>query len=144
MIFKAEVVHADGKPAKDNARFVVTNLRHAPERVWEIYCWRGDSENRIKELKNDLEIDRTSCTSFLANQARVLMTAAAYVLFHELRTALQGTELERCMVATLRLRLMKIGATIIESARRVVVSMSVTHPWKDLWTMAASRVLALA
>jgi len=144
VIFKAEVVHADGKPVKDNARFVVTNLRHAPERVWEIYCLRGDSENRIKELKNDLEIDRTSCTSFLANQARVLMTAAAYVLYQELRVALRGTELERSMVATLRLRLMKIGATITESARRVIVSMPVSHPWKDLWAMAASRVLALA
>ena len=144
VIFKAEVVHAEGKPAKDNARFVVTNLRHASKRVWEIYCRRGDSENRIKELKNDLEIDRTSCTSFLANQTRVLMTAVAYVLFQELRAALRGTELERSMVATLRLRLLKIGATITESVRRVVVSMSASHPWKNLWAKAASRALALA
>jgi len=141
-IYKAEVVRAEGKPAKDNARFVVTNLRHAPERVWEIYCRRGDSENRIKELKNDLEIDRTSCTSFLANQVRVLMTATAYVLYQELRASLRGTELGRSMVATLRLRLMKIGATITESVRRVVVSMPASHPWKDLWMKAASRVLA--
>ena len=141
-IYKAEVVYAEGKPAKDNARFVVTNLRHAPERVWEIYCRRGDSENRIKELKNDLEIDRTSCTSFLANQLRVLMTATAYVLYQELRASLRGTELGRSMVATLRLRLMKIGATVTESVRRVVVSMPASHPWKDLWTKAASRVLA--
>jgi Transposase DDE domain group 1 len=143
-VFKAEVVHAEGKPAKDNARFVVTNLRHDPEHVWRIYCRRGDSENRIKELKNDLEIDRTSCTSFLANQLRVLMTAAAYVLYQELRSDLRGTELERSMVATLRLRLLKIGATITESVRRVVVSMPASHPWKDLWAKAASRVLAHA
>ena len=141
-VFKAEVVYAEGKSAKDNARFVVTNLRHAPQRVWEIYCRRGDSENRIKELKNDLEIDRTSCTSFLANQVRVLMTATAYVLYQELRASLRGTELGRSMVATLRLRLMKIGATVTESVRRVVVSMPASHPWKDLWTKAASRVLA--
>ena len=143
MVFKAEVVHAQGKPPKDNARFVITNLRHEPQRVWETYCLRGDSENRIKELKNDLEIDRTSCTSFLANQVRVLLTAVAYVLYQELRAALKGTELERAMVATLRLRLLKIGATITESLRRVVVSMSSVHPWKDLWTMAARRVVAL-
>ncbi len=141
-IYKAEVVHAEGKSAKDNARFVITNLRHTPQRVWEIYCGRGDSENRIKELKNDLEIDRTSCTSFLANQLRVLMTATAYVLYQELRASLRGTELGRSMVATLRARLMKIGATVTESVRRVVVSMPVSHPWKDLWTIAASRVLA--
>lgn len=144
IIFKAEVVHASGKEPRDNARFVVTNMRHQPQRVWDIYCQRGDSENRIKELKNDLEIDRTSCTSFLANQVRVLLTATAYVLYQELRAALRGTELERGMVATLRLRLMKIGATVKESVRRIVLSMPTSHPWKDLWMMAASRIAALA
>lgn len=144
VIFKAEVVHAAGKPPRDNARYVVTNLRHQPARVWEIYCRRGDSENRIKELKNDLEIDRTSCTSFLANQVRVLLTSVAYVLYQELRAALRGTDLHRAMVATLRLRLIKIGATVSESVRRVVVSMSSAHPWKDLWSKAARRVAALA
>jgi len=143
VVFKAEVVYAEGKSPRDNARFVITNLRHKPERIWEIYRHRGDSENRIKELKNDLEIDRTSCTSFLANQVRVLLTAVAYVLYQELRAALEGTELHRAMVATLRLRLLKIGATITESARRVVVSMSSSHPWKELWTKAARRVVAI-
>ena len=142
VIFKAEVLHAEGKAPRDNARFVVTNLRHKPERVWEIYCKRGDSENRIKELKRDLEIDRTSCTSFLASQARVLLAATAYVLYQELRASLQGTALERGMVATLRIRLLKIGATITESVRRVVVSMPASHPWKELWAIAACRVAA--
>ncbi|HED64545.1 MAG TPA: hypothetical protein ENJ09_03215 [Planctomycetes bacterium] len=143
VIFKAEVVHAAGKSPRNNARYVVTNLRHDPERVWELYCLRGDSENRIKELKRDLEIDRTSCSSFLANQVRVLLTAAAYVLYQELRAVLRGTELHRAMVATLRLRLLRIGATITESVRRIVISMSSSHPWKDLWTKAAERALAL-
>lgn len=143
VIFKAEVVHAEGKADKDNARFVITNLRHGPERLWELYCQRGDSENRIKELKNDLEIDRTSCTSFLANQVRVLLTAAAYVLYQELRDCLRGTELARCLVSTLRLRLLKIGATITESVRRIVVSMSKAHPWACTWAVAAKRVAAL-
>ena len=111
--------------------------------MWEIYCQRGDSENRIKELKNDLDVDRTSCTSFLANQVRVLLTSVAYVLYQELRTALRGTDLERGMVATLRLRLLKIGATITESVRRVRVSMPSSHPWKELWAKAANRVAAL-
>ena len=139
VIYKAEVVHAAGKRAKDNARYVITNLRHKPERVWEIYCQRGDSENRIKELKNDLQVDRTSCTSFLANQVRVLLTAAAYVLFQELRVATR----ERDQVGTLRLRLLKIGATIVESTRRILVSMPTSHPWKDAWRRAAAAVMAL-
>ncbi len=143
IIFKAEVVHAEGESARDNARYLVTNLRHKPEHVWNIYCKRGDSENRIKELKNDLQMDRTSCTSFLANQVRVLLTAVAYTLYQELRATLRGTELERGMVCTLRQKLLKIGATITETARRIVISMSSCHPWKDLWELAAGRVAAL-
>lgn len=139
VVYKAEVVRAPGKSPKDNARYVITNLRHKPEHVWRLYCQRGDSENRIKELKNDLEVDRTSCSSFLANQVRVLLTAAAYVLFQELRIATR----ERSMVATLRLRLLKIGATIVESTRRIVVSMPASHPWKDDWRRAAASVMAM-
>lgn len=144
VICKAEVVQAEGKSDRRNARYVVTNLRQSAELIWRIYCKRGDSENRIKELKVDLEIDRTSCTRFLANQLRVLMTATAFVLFQELRRSLAGTELHRSMVATLRLRLIKIGATIKESVRRIVISMPSSHPWKDLWRLAAARIAALA
>jgi hypothetical protein len=144
VIYKAEVLHASGKPPKNNARFVVTNLRHKPERAWRIYCQRGDSENRIKELKNDLEVDRTSCSRFVANQVRVLLTAAAYVLFQELRATQRGTELARGMVSTLRLRLLKIGATVTETCRRIVVSMPSSHPWRDLWRRTSGRVARLA
>lgn len=144
VVYKAEVVHAAGKSPRKNSRFLITSFRHAPQRVWEIYCQRGDSENRIKELKYDLDIDRTSCTSYLANQFRVLLAATAYVLFQELRAALRETELARASVGTLRLRLMKIGATITESARRVVVSMPSSYPWKDLWRRAATSIAALA
>lgn len=144
VIFKAEVLRAVGKSDRRNDRYVITNLRGSPQAVWNLYCQRGDSENRIKELKNDLSIDRTSCTRFLPNQVRVLMTATAYVLFQELRCALRRTELRRAMVGTLRMRLLKIGATITESVRRVVVSMPASHPWKDLWRRAAAEVAALA
>ena len=73
-----------GRRAKDNPRFLVTNLKTTPRHVYErAYCGRGDAENRLKELKHGLEIDRTSCTSFLANQFRALTTAAAYVLMQE-------------------------------------------------------------
>src|ERR1700746_2963288 len=81
VVIKAEVVRAPGKDPKDNPRFVITNMRQSPQWIYEqVYCQRGDIENRIKEL-HDLEIDRTSCSSFWANQFRVLLTAAAYVFF---------------------------------------------------------------
>lgn len=122
VLIKAEVVRAHGKLPKDNARFVVTNLKKTPRHLYKrIYCGRGDIENRIKELHHGLEIDRTSCTDFLANQLRVLITAAAYVLMQEVRLAAKGTSCERAQVSTLRDRLLKLGAWIETSVRRIVV-----------------------
>ena len=85
-MIKAEVVQLSGRPPRDNPRFVVTNLRQTPRFLYEkVYCGRGDIENCIKELHDGLQIDRTSCHKFWANQLRVLLTAAAYVLMKELR-----------------------------------------------------------
>lgn len=141
---KAEALHADGRCLKENARFVVTNVRHKPERAWGIYCQHGNSENWIKELKHDLDVDRTSCSNFTAHQVLVLWTAAAFALFQELPAEMQSTALARATVATLRLRLLKIGATVTGSVRRFVVSMSSSHRWKDLWRRAANRIVAMA
>jgi hypothetical protein len=90
----AEVVVHRGREPHDNLRLVVTDLCGTPESPWTLYARRGDGENRIKEFKCDLEIDRTRSTSFLANQPRVLLCAAAVVLFQVLRHALKGTELD--------------------------------------------------
>src|SRR5258708_13973930 len=82
VIIKAEVVRHPGRDPKNNPRFVVTNLTDDPQAVYEqIYCQRGDMENRLKELHHVLELDRPSCSRFLANQFRVLLTLPAYVLF---------------------------------------------------------------
>ena len=138
VIMKAEVVRLAGREPKDNARFVVTNLRHKPVNVYQIYRNRGDSENRIEELKNDLEMDRTSCESFWANQLRVLLTATAYVLFQELRWRTARHSGQRLSVGTLRLRLIKIGARIECSVRRIVVHLADSHPWRSDWCQLAA------
>jgi hypothetical protein len=140
VIFKAEVTDLQGRPLRDNLRLVVTNLRGSPESLWKLYARRGDTENRIKELKLDLEIDRTSSTSFLANQLRVLLTAAAFVLFQALREKLARTELARAQVARLRLVLLKIGAVVRSSWRRIVLLLPAACPWKGLWLRAALAV----
>lgn len=143
VVFKAEVLVATGRVNKDNPRFVVTNLpsRIAPKSLYEnAYCGRGESENRIKELKYGLHIDRTSCTSFRANQLRLLMTAAAYLLFQELRAQLAGTEAARWQVTTLRERLFKVGVRVVESVRRVVLHFAAAHPWQELWRRAATQL----
>jgi hypothetical protein len=129
MIIKAEVVRAEGKKPKDNPRFVITNLKQSPQFLYEkVYCQRGEIENRIKEL-HDLQIDRTSCSDFWANQLRVLLTAAAYVLMQELRLHARGTRCERAQVGMLRERLLKLGARVLVSVRRVVVHLPTSFPF---------------
>jgi hypothetical protein len=99
VIIKAAVVRAEGKEPKDNPRFVITNMKQTPQWLYEeIYCQRGEIENRIKEL-HALEIDRTSCSRFWANQFRVLLTAAAYVLMQELRLQAALTDCARAQVS---------------------------------------------
>ena len=134
VVIKAEVVRLEGREPKDNARFVITNLPDRPRALYEdVYCQRGDVENRIKELHHGLEIDRTSCTRFWANQLRVLMTAAAYVLMQELRAHAAGTSCARAQVGTLRERLIKLGVWVEQTARRIVLHFPAAFPFKDDW-----------
>jgi hypothetical protein len=129
VIIKAEVVRAIGKEPKDNPRFVITNMKQSSQWLYEhVYCHRGEIENRIKEL-HDLQIDRTSCSDFWANQLRVLLTAAAYVLMQELRLGARGTDCARAQVWTLRERLLKLGARVLVSVRRMVVHLPVSFPF---------------
>jgi Transposase DDE domain group 1 len=141
VIFKAEVVRHPGRDPKDNPRFVVTNLPQTPKWIYErIYCQRGDIENRIKELHLGLEIGRTSCSSFWANQLRVLLTAAAYVLMQELRLRAARTSCARAQVQTLRERLIKIGARVVESVRRIVLHLPASYPFLDPWRRVAGSL----
>ena len=122
VIIKAEVVRLTGREPRDNARFVITTLRQSPRFVYErIYCARGDIENRIKELHDGLQIGRTSCGRFWANQLRVLLTAAAYVLLQEIRLRAARTACARTQVAGLRERLLKLGVHVVVSVRRIVL-----------------------
>jgi hypothetical protein len=141
IIIKAEVVALDGRDPRDNARFVITNLRQTPGWIYEtVYCQRGEIENRIKELHHGLEIDRTSCTKFWANQLRVLLTAAAYVLLQELRRHAARTVYARAQITTLRERLLKIGVHVVASARRFVLHFPQACADRDAWAAIARRV----
>jgi hypothetical protein len=138
IIIKAEVVRAEGKAPKDNPRFVITNMKQSPQWLYEeVYCQRGEIENRIKEL-HAMEIDRTSCSRFWANQFRVLLTAAAYVLMQELRLCATGTDCARAQVWTLRERFLKLGARVMVSVRRIVMHLPQSFPF-----LATFRHMAL-
>jgi hypothetical protein len=133
VICKAEVMSQGENPC-----FVVTSRRSLePKALYRFYCQRGDPENRIKELKLDLKADRLSCHRFWANQFRLLLHAAAYLLMQAMRKLLAGTEFARAQVATLRLYLLKVGARIRESVRRVWVQLPSAYPWFELWRRLA-------
>ena len=112
------IVKAEHNAQGKNPRFVVTNVPGDPQELYEdVYCQRGEVENRIKEQQLDLFADRTSCHRFLANQFRLLLSSAAYVLVQALRrTALAGTELARAQVGTIRLKLFKVAARVVVGA----------------------------
>jgi hypothetical protein len=130
LIYKAEVVRAANKEPKDNPRFVVTNLKQSPQWIYEqVYCQRGDVENRIKELHDGMQIDRTSCSNFLANTFRVLLTAAAYVLMQEMRLHLAPTRHARAQVSTLREHFLKLGVQVVVTVRRIVLHLPWSFPY---------------
>ena len=97
-------------------------------------------ENRLKELHHGLEMDRTSCPRFLANQFRVLLTLAAYVLFQELRRRAAGTVCADAQVTTLRERLIKLAVWVQRSVRRIVLHLPTTFPWLPTWRRLARAV----
>jgi len=132
VVAKAE--HIDGK---ENPRFVVTSLAGeawAAQALYEqLYCARGDMENRIKE-QFSLFADRVSTETMRANQMRLYLSTMAYVLVSGLRrVGLKGTELAEAQVSTIRTKLLKIGAQIRVTVRKVWVSMASSYPWQKLY-----------
>lgn len=124
-------------------RDIVTNLAGEPEALYkDLYCARGDMENRIKE-QFELFAGRTSCHNWWPNQFRLLLAGLAYTLLTAIRRlALTGTELARAQVGTIRLKLLKIGAVIWRNTRRIRFCLSSACPDKDLFMAVAQRLTA--
>ena len=117
-----------------NIRFIITNLESAKIRmIYEtIYCGRGVMELMIKEHKNHLRSDKTSCTSFLANQFRLFLHSIAYVLLHTFRErCLKNTEFAKAQFDTIRLNILKIGARVIQLATRIKIHLPTSCPYKE-------------
>jgi hypothetical protein len=153
VIGKAEVMSAG-----ENPRFVVTNLpargfkdqkdksRFSPARLYEeLYCARGDMENKLKQQVLDLQADRMSTHYMASNQLRLWEAMFAYLLLERLRTqGLSGTELERATAGSLRLNLLKIAAQVRVSVRRVYVQMSSAFPLREVFALCHRRLMRLA
>lgn len=144
VVAKAEWTHGEANP-----RFVVTNLsadKVAAKSLYEdLYCARGEMENRIKECQLDLFADRTSSHTMRANQLRLWFSSMAYVLLCALRRiALHGTALARATCGTIRQKLLKIGALVRISVRRIKIAMASGYPWQQQWVLAHQRLTAAA
>jgi hypothetical protein len=138
------IVKAERTAQGPNPRFIVVNVPGDPQELYEdVYCQRGDMENRIKEQQLDLFADRTSCHRFLANQFRLLLSSAAYVLVQTLRrTALRGTDLEKAQVGTIRLKLLTVAARVVVTARRVVFHLATSYPFQDQFRAVFEHVMS--
>ena len=125
-----------------NPRFVVTSLEGDAAQLYDtVYCARGEMENRIKEQQLGLFSDRTSCHGWWANQFRVLLSASAYVLVENIRRlGLQGTELARAQVSTIRLKLFKIGTVIVRNTRRIRFFFSSAYPYREVFLHACAAL----
>jgi hypothetical protein len=140
VIGKAEVTRGEANP-----RFVVTSLRSteaSAQHLYEvIYCARGEMENRIKECQLDLFADRTSAATMRANQLRLWFASIAYVLLCALRRiGLAHTQFADATCGTIRLRLLKIGALVRISVRRIKLAMASAYPWQDEFALAHLRL----
>ncbi len=136
------IVKAEHTGRGSNPRYVVTNLEGDERELYDkLYCARGDMENRIKEQQLGLFADRTSCRKWWPNQFRLLLSSIAYVLLESIRRLyLAGTELARCQVNTIRLKLLKVGAVIIRNTRRIRVLLSGSYPYQALFTKVAANL----
>lgn len=137
------LIKAEHQSIGANVRFVVTTLEGRAKDLYDdCYVARAEAcENSIKDLKNVLKADRLSCHRFWANQFRLLLHAAAYVLMYELRRAAHGTELEQAQMDTLRLRLLKIGVQVASTARRIWFHLTSSYPWQAMWNLIAWRLV---
>lgn len=136
------IVKAEHNHLGPNTRYVVTNMSGDPQELYDdVYCHRGEMENRIKEQQMDLFADRTSCSKWWPNQFRLLLSSLAYVLVETIRrVALVGTELENATCNTIRLKLFKVGAVITRNTRRVRFHLSSAYPLKDLFRKVQLRL----
>jgi hypothetical protein len=140
VIGKAEFTNGGANP-----RFIVTNVHAAfgpPRFLYEtVYCQRGEMENRLKECQGDLFADRTPTPTMRANQLRLWLSSLAYVLMCAVRRiGLAGTELERATCGTIRLVLLKLGARVTISVRRVKLAFASSFPKADVFARAARRL----
>jgi hypothetical protein len=145
LIIKAEVTRYPGRAPRDNPRFVLTNLKGRPEAIYRrIYAYRGDIENRVKEAKDAMRLDRLSCTSMIGNALRLLLSLCAFALFQQLRLYAAKTELATAQMRTLRERLLKLAGVYHRTRQRITLRLPQHTPNQQTWARIARALQANA
>ena len=136
------IVKAEHNYKGANPRFIVTNLSGDPQLLYDdIYCARGDMENRIKEQQLDLFADRTSCHNWWPNQFRLLLSGCAYILISSIRRLfLKGTKFAKAQCHTIRLKFFKIGSVILQNTRRIQFLLTSSYPYQDLFIKISKKL----
>jgi hypothetical protein len=139
------IVKAEHSSKGKNPRYVVTNMAGNAKTLYDrLYCARGEAENRIKEQQMCLFADRTSCTDWLPNQFRLLLSSLAYVLLETIRSkALVGTQLANARCDTIRLKLLKIGGVMIRNTRQIRFLLSSSYPYQELFALVSRRLATI-
>ena len=137
------IVKAEHNAGGANPRFVVSNVPGDEQELYDqVFCQRGEMENRIKEQQLDLFADRTSCHRFAANAFRWLLSSAAYGLIQAVRReALPETDLAVAQVGTIRLKLLKVAARVLVSVRRVRLHLAGGYPYQDSFEQVWRRLM---
>lgn len=144
--YKAQVlVHPDKEVPRDNARYLIHNpdSRYGPHGAFDFYYGHSDMENAIKELKNDLAMNRTICSQFTANQLRLLLTLTTCGLLQSVAERTSDLDLLKAPMTTLRARLLKIPVRVRSSVRRITLEFTSHHPWADGWLRTARSLGAV-
>jgi hypothetical protein len=139
------VAKAEHLEKGSNPRFIVTSLPYSDKKLYEeLYCGRGDMENRIKEQQLDLFADRTSTHYLSSNQLRLWFSTFAYILLNALRVlGLAGTSFAKAQCGTIRLKLLKIGAVIKFSVRRILLSLAAGYPWAEGFAQIHRKICSI-
>ena len=142
--FRRIIVKVEHTDRGENVRCIVTNLKGDRQELYDqVYCARGDMENRIKEQQLGLFADRTSTSQWWSNQLRLLLSTFAYILLDRLRTqALKGTDWVKKQCSTLQVNLIKIGAVITRNTRKVRIHLSSSYPHQDIFEHAYLNLMS--
>ena len=131
------IIKAEHNGIGSNTRYIITNIESSPEYLYcNVYCQRGDMENRIKEVQTDMFGDRLSSSSYASNQLRLMLSAISYIYMNTLKCILSEANKAKMYCKTIRLKIIKVAVIIRKNTRKIYLDISRNYPYRDLFMQA--------